>query len=303
MEPIRNHLFARILCKNSRHKENRLHFIKYSLLASLLITTSLVSKEPSEITNSSWANLNLYRGIDQRGGPYTFNDTYVELEFGGRYEWLDMYGYIDYLDVLNDPNSDKHAQENFFADFEPRISLDYLLQQDLSFGAVDELFLAFDLYYGEAAPSMNKGLKVLWMGVGSNINIPWLGLSGVNLYARYIDENYGASNEGGFDGYDLHINWFKPLYSFSDKKFIAFQGYADYEFGSKMPQNAFEETYRTGDSFQSYFGFLLHDEKWALGYGLKLCNNMTQWKDGQNLNGKMTDTTGAAHYFNVTYKF
>lgn len=30
---------------------------------------------------------------------------------------------------------------------------------------------------------------------------------------------------------------------------------------------------------------------------------MTQWKDGEDLNGKETDTTGFANYFNVAYKF
>jgi nucleoside-specific channel-forming protein len=275
--------------------------IAMSLIVQL--TTSVHAKEPSEIANASWMNLNLYRGIDQRGGPYPFSDTYVELEFGGRYEWLELYGYIDYLDAFNDPSSGKHAKDDFFVRVGPKISLDYLLQQDLSFGAVDELFLVFDIAYADAPPGSENGLKLVMTGVGSNINIPWLGLTGVNVYARYFEENYGASNEGGFDGYDFHLNWFKPLYFFSDKKFIAFQGYADYEFGSKMPNNRFEESYRTSDSFQSYLGFWLHAEKWALGYGLKLYNNMTQWKDGQDFNGKTTDTTGAAHYFNVTYKF
>ena len=37
--------------------------------------------------------------------------TYVEkLEFGGRkiWEWLDLYGYIDFIDALNSSSSDKH---------------------------------------------------------------------------------------------------------------------------------------------------------------------------------------------------
>ena len=30
---------------------------------------------------------------------------------------------------------------------------------------------------------------------------------------------------------------------------------------------------------------------------------MTQWKDGEVLNNKKTDTTGFDHYFNLGYKF
>ncbi|MFA7084942.1 MAG: outer membrane protein OmpK [Arcobacteraceae bacterium] len=276
-----------------------------SLILKLILLISFfgVNIYARDVTNYQWANLHLYKGVNQRGGPFAFDDTYVELEFGGRYEWLDLYGYIDFLDVLNSRSSDKHGDNNFFADIEPRISIDYLLNKDLSYGALKELYFAFDIYYADPTPGEDKGLKVIWMGLGSDIEIPWLGKSGVNFYTRFIEENYGASNEHSFDGYVAHINWFKPIYNFTDTRFLAFQGYIDYEFNSKLNDNDFEKEYRTSDSFQSYLGLWLHDKKWALGYGLKAYKNMTQWKDGETLNDKKTDTTGFAHYFNVAYKF
>lgn len=251
-----------------------------------------------DISNHHRVQLNLLKGVQQRGGPFSFEDTYLELEFGGRYEFLQFYGYIDYLDILNDSSSDKHGQDNFFVDIEPRISLDYLFDKDFSYGALKELYLAFDIYYADAPPGLDKGLKVIWMGIGSDIEIPWLGLSGVNLYTRYIEENYLAKNEHSFDGYVAHINWFKPLKFFSNDRFLSFQGYADYEFLSNL-----EDTYRSSDSFQAYLGLWFHAKKWAVGYGLKGYKNMTQWKDNKNLGGKMTNTTGFGHYFNITYKF
>lgn len=265
---------------------------------------NLEARDLSSISNYKWANLHLYKGIDQRGGPYKFNDTYMEFEFGGRYEWLDLYGYIDFLDILNDPTSDKHGQDNYFVDIEPRILLDYLFNKDLSYGIVQELYLAFDIYYADTAPSdTSNGLKILWMGIGSDLDLPWLGKSGVNFYTRYVKDNYGASNENQLDGYVAHINWFKPLHFFSNNRFISFQGYADYEFASSIPNNSFEQTYRTSDSFQSYLGLWYHDKKFAIGYGLKAYKNMTQFKDGKILSGKRTDTTGFGHYFNIAYKF
>ena len=278
---------------------------KVCLIVTIIIGININSfaKDINSITNSQWANLHLYKGVNQRGGPYSFDDTYVEFEFGGRYEWLDLYGYVDFLDVLNDSSSDKHGQDNFFVDIEPRISIDYLLNKDLSYGALKELYFAFDIYYADVPPESDKGLKIVWMGIGSDIEIPWLGKSGVNFYTRYIEDNYSASNEGSFDGYVAHINWFKPLYFFSENKFISFQGYVDYEFGSDLGKTDFEKTYRTSDSFQSYLGLWLHEKKWAVGYGLKAYKDMTQWKDGQDLFGKKTDTTGFGHYFNVAYKF
>ena len=278
-------------------------------LGMMIFGTNLYSedaksiKDPRNISNYQWANLHLYKGINQRGGPFAFDDTYVEFEFGGRYEWLDLYGYIDFIDALNSRSSDKHGDNNFFVDIEPRISIDYLLNKDLSYGALKELYFAFDIYYADPTPGEDKGLKVIWMGLGSDIEIPWLGKSGVNFYTRFVEENYDASNEHSFDGYVAHINWFKPIYHFTENRFLTFQGYIDYEFGSNLKSNDFEKQYRTSDSLQSYLGLWLHDKKWALGYGLKAYKNMTQWKDGEILNNKQTDTSGVAHYFNVAYKF
>lgn len=280
---------------------NKTSNLIFVILILLGVNLNLQAKDISSIANSNWETLHLYHGENQRGGPFAFDDTYVEFEFGGRYEWLDLYGYVDFIDALNSSSSDKHGQNNFFVDIEPRISIDYLTNTDLSYGALKELFFAFDIYYADE-PNGN-GLKVLWMGLGSDIDIPWLGKSGVNFYTRYIEENYGASNENSFDGYVAHINWFKPLYNFTDSRFLSFQGYIDYEFGSDLDNNSFERQYRTSDSLQSYLGLWVHDKKWTVGYGLKAYKDMTQWKDGEILNGKKTDTTGVAHYLNVGYKF
>ena len=276
-------------------------FVLKVFLLSIILVINVSAKNIDSIANSNWQTLHLYHGENQRGGPFAFDDTYVEFEFGGRYEWLDYYGYVDFIDALNSSTSDKHGQNNFFVDIEPRISIDYLTNTDLSYGALKELFLAFDIYYADEPNG--KGLKVVWMGLGSDIDIPWLGKSGVNFYTRYIEENYGASNENSFDGYVAHINWFKPLYNFTDSRFLSFQGYLDYEFGSDLDNNSFEKQYRTSDSLQSYLGFWIHDKKWTAGYGLKVYKDMTQWKDAEVLNGRKTDTTGFAHYFNVGYKF
>ena len=272
-----------------------------NLLFFSFFNIELFAKDISTIENKQWANVILMKGVNQRGGPFKFDDTYLEVEFGGRYEWLDLYGYVDFIDILNSKSSDKHGSNNYFVDIEPRISLDYLFNKDFSYKALKELYLAFDYYYADEPNG--KGLNVLWMGIGSDIDIPWLGTSGVNFYTRYIDENYGASNEHTFDGYVAHINWFKPLYFFTDSRFISFQGYLDYEFGSDLDENSFERQYSTSDSLQSYLGLYLHNKSWLIGYGLKAYKNMTQWKDNEILNGKKTDSTGFGHYFSIAYKF
>ncbi|MDI7059569.1 outer membrane protein OmpK, partial [Pseudomonas aeruginosa] len=82
------------------------------------------------------------------------------------------------------------------------------------------------------------------------------GTVGLNPYARYSDKTYCASNENAWDGYVARMNWFKPLAQFGGKRFIAFQGFFAYEFGSKLPDkdDAFEREYRTDNGFQAFLG-------------------------------------------------
>ncbi|MDE5220271.1 outer membrane protein OmpK [Pseudomonas aeruginosa] len=216
---------------------------------------------------------------------------------------LDLYGYIDYKNLFDDASSDVPDGENWFVDIEPRLSIDRLLGRDFSIGPIREWFVAFDYYYADAR--QGPGLNVLWSGIGTNTELPWLGTVGLNLYARYIDKNYGASNENAWDGYVAHMNWFKPLAQFGGKRFIAFQGFFDYEFGSKLPDkdDAFEHEYRTDNGFQAYLGLWYHTEHWKFGYGAKVYRNMTQWRDGEQLDGRRTDSSGIGHYFNVGYAF
>ncbi|WNC72370.1 outer membrane protein OmpK [Thalassotalea psychrophila] len=291
-----------------------------SFLQSGFVTAATVPEDIHE-NDFLWLNFHLYHGEDQRGGPFKFNDQYLEIEFGGRSGLFDLYGYVDFKDAFNNSDSDAHDGSNMFADIEPRMSLDYLFDKDLSVGIIKEWYIAMDIYYGDnecaqtcvvdvvdevPVTTESSGLKIVWLGIGTDMELPWLGKTGVNLYARLIRENYGATNEDEWDGYAFHMNWFKTLHNFENSGFLAFQGYFDYEFGSDLDEgNSFEQEYRTDTSLQSYLGIWYHlpSSHFAMGYGLKLYDDMTQWKDGTILGGKEVDTSGAGHYFNLTYSF
>ncbi len=290
-------------------------FVRSVLLVLLFVfscTSFAVDYKEGDIhaIDFHWFQTNLYHGVDQRGGPFKFTDSYLELEFGGRSGIVDYYGYVDFLDVLNDSNSERHEKANSFAKLAFRFSFDAMLKKDLAVGAVKEWYFATEFMNSDSEnhwdPTReNRALRVLWLGLGTDTELPWLGLVGLNFQTRYIIENYGASNEESFDGLVFHMNWFKSVYSFGDD-FIAFQGYLDYEFLSSLGDDTGingENFGRTDHSFQTYLGFWYHTKRYALGYGAKFYVNMTQFKHDINFFGNQTDTTGVAHYFNVTYKF
>ena len=64
------------------------------------------------------------------------------MEFGGRSGLFDLYGYVDVFDIFGSYSDDKHNGDNMFMKFAPRMSLDALTGADLSFGPVQELYIA-----------------------------------------------------------------------------------------------------------------------------------------------------------------
>ncbi|WP_084144509.1 outer membrane protein OmpK [Ferrimonas kyonanensis] len=241
-----------------------------------------------------WMQFNLMQSVDARI-PYGAQDTtYLEFEFGGRSGIFDLYGYVDYFDVLGIDGDDRDNSDNMFMKLAPRMSLDALTGKDLSFGPVQEVYLANVLNVGDSA------LVDTYWGVGSDIMVPWFGKVGLNFYARYVDENYGADNESSWDGYMVSFNWFKPFYFFDNGSFISYQGYNDFKFGADEIDD--QEGY-ANHSLESFHGIYWHSDRFAAGYGLKYFINMALVEDGDRPNGVLQDTTGFGHYFAITYKF
>ncbi len=278
--------------------------IKTAILSLIIITTSnvtqLISADYSEGRHSkdyTFLQFNLMHGMKQKNPFGNDTDTYLEMEFGGKKGIVDLYGYIDVLDIAQANYSTMHGSDNFFGEIKPRLSLDSLFKKDLSFLFVEEIYIA------TAGKFADNGLAHYSAGLGTDINVWGLGKVGVNFYSLYKAEDYGSSAEGKFDGYHVDINWFTPLYTFKNNTFIAYQGYFNYTFGS---DNVALDAGRTSTELQTFQGLYWHSQNYAVGYGLKLMDNMAFYKDGtvyDSTTGASHETAGAAHYFTVTYKF
>jgi nucleoside-specific channel-forming protein len=251
-----------------------------------------------------WLQFNVMRSEDAKLPFGNQNDTYLEMEFGGRSGIVDMYGYVDWFDLLDSRTDQRHNSDNMFTKLAPRFSLDAMFHKDLSFGPVQELYISTVTNIGDSA------LWEHYVGLGSDVKVPWFGKMGLNTYARYVRENYGANNEHKFDGYMVSTNWFKPFVFFNNKSFIAYQGYLDYKFGAnKLKNDAADQasfSKHSDHSLEWFNGFYWHNDRYALGYGLKIFNNMAFVQNGTPvpflLKGKQ-ETSGVGHYFSATYKF
>lgn len=229
-----------------------------------------------------WTQFNLMYAANQQ--PTSSDHDYMEMEFGGRSGLFDLYSYVDVFNLTTDSGSDKSGADKLFMKFAPRVSMDALTGIDMSFGPIQELYIASLLEWdGGNDPWSVNNQKI---GIGSDVMVPWLGKVGLNLYKIYE----GTSKD--WNGYHLATNWFKPFYFFENGSFLSYQGYIDYEFGKK------ESATTTSSGLGWFNGLYWHSERYAVGYGMKLFKDVYGLKDRPGF-----DASGVGHYFAVTYKF
>jgi nucleoside-specific channel-forming protein len=212
----------------------------------------------------------------------------MEMEFGGRSGIFDLYGYVDVFNLTSDSSSDKaDASSKIFMKFAPRMSLDAVTGKDLSFGPVQELYVASEITWDGATSKVDAfAVNQQKIGLGSDVMVPWLGKMGLNLYSTY------DSNKKDWNGFQLSTNWFKPFYFFENGSFISYQGYLDFQFGMK-------DEYSTSSTGGAMFnGIYWHSDRFAVGYGLKAYQDVYGIEDTKGFR-----SSGVGHYLAVTYKF
>ncbi|MDG3087365.1 outer membrane protein OmpK [Vibrio hannami] len=237
-----------------------------------------------------WMQFNLMGAFNEKGaGPESTHD-YLEMEFGGRSGIFDLYGYVDVFNLTSDSGSDKAGADKMFMKFAPRMSLDAVTGKDLSFGPVKELYVATLMEWDNSVNNQKIGL-------GSDVELPWFGKVGMNLYATY------AGSQKDWNGFQFSTNWFKPFHFFENGSFISYQGYIDYQFGmDDSAGNKFNTTSSNGGAM--FNGIYWHSDRYAIGYGLKLYKDVYGFKDGEALPWTSTvESSGVGHYIAVTYKF
>ncbi|GGP42668.1 outer membrane protein OmpK [Shewanella saliphila] len=250
-----------------------------------------------------WLQFNAMYSIGEKPENPAAGDqhNYLEMEFGGRSGVVDLYGYVDVFNLATETtdNGDKNPgseTSKLYMKFAPRFSIDAITGKDLSFGPVQEVYFStlfsWDGLNGE-------GVNNTYWGVGADVNVPWLGKTGMNLYGLYDMNNHK------WNGYQFSANWFKPFYFFENKSFLSFQGYIDYQFGADESYWPIEENgplvKGLSDSGGNiFFGLYWHSDRYALGYGLKGFKDVYTITDG---GATGLDSTGWSHYLSATYKF
>lgn len=262
--------------------------------------------EPGHERDNKWVNFNLISAQGLKGGGEDIDDTYLEIKLGGRKGIFDFWGYVDFYDALgdsysgyNEGSSDKtsHKKTNFFSELHPRMSIDGLLNKDLSIGPVKEWYVAGYMKSGDT------DLNTKGLGIGTDLKVPWFGIMPLNLYALYVEEDFNSTREGKWDGYLVKTSWMKSLYKFENGSYLAYQGYMNYAWDQGYDSK--KDSGKSDDEFQWYNGLFWHNKDFALGYALKYVKDMRNFTDGAE--NKFADhdneSTGFEHHFTATYKW
>jgi len=258
-----------------------------------------------------WMQFNIMYSINEKPSiADNLDHDYLELEFGGRSGIVDLYGYVDVFNLANTDSSDSDKTDGaskIFMKLSPRFSLDAMTEKDLSFGPVQEVYIAtlfnwggggitgsrFNDVQGQPDVVIDGDINNSFWGVGSDVMVPWFGKVGMNLYGLY------DLNIKDWNGYQFSMNWFKPFVTFDNNSFIAYQGYVDYQFGADANDAVFVPT--TAHGGVMFNGIYWHSDRYSLGYGMKIYNDVYTVKDGAGDLG--LESTGYSHYFAAIYKF
>jgi nucleoside-specific channel-forming protein len=272
--------------------------LAFAAIALAVISGPVLATDYSEGLHKNdykWMQANLMYSIDELPNDPSTGEkhNYLELEFGGRSGIVDLYGYVDVFNLgsSDDDSSDKGSgASKIFMKLAPRFSLDAITGRDMSFGPVQEVYIAtlFNWGGGEIGGDVNNSF---W-GLGTDVMVPWFGKVGMNLYGLY------DINKKEWNGAQFSTNWFKPFYHFDNESFIAYQGYIDYQFGADADSTAFVPTTSSGGVM--FNGIYWHSDRYSVGYGLKGYQDVYTVKDKAGALG--LESTGFSHYFAVTYK-
>lgn len=246
-----------------------------------------------------WSQFNLmYVEGEKPNAPDANGHDYLELEFGGRSGVVELYGYVDVFNLTNSSDSGKtDGAGKMFMKLAPRFSIDGMTGKDLSFGPIQELYVATLFNFGGAGitgtrphddydPITNPNEDPVAIdgdtnngniGLGADVMVPWFGKVGMNLYAQY------DINTKDWNGYQFSTNWFKPFINFDNGSFISYQGYIDYQFGATDEGNIYTPKVSSGGAM--FNGIYWHSERYSVGYGLKLYNNVYTLEDGAGIVG------------------
>ena len=287
---------------------NPIYKLLLSSAALATLSNTVIAADYSEGLHKNdykWMQFNIMYSINEKPSiADNLDHDYLELEFGGRSGIVDLYGYVDVFNLANTDSSDSDKTDGaskIFMKLSPRFSLDAMIGKDLSFGPVQEVYIATLFNWGGGGitgvdgngNSISGDVNNSFWGVGSDVMVPWFGKVGMNLYGLY------DLNIKDWNGYQFSMNWFKPFVTFDDNSFIAYQGYVDYQFGADANDAVFVPTTTHGGVM--FNGIYWHSDRYSLGYGMKIYNDVYTVKDGAGVLG--LESTGYSHYFAAIYKF
>jgi len=160
--------------------------IKIVIVLTLILSTSTYAQTNADLQL-------LYGNFDGNTAMYDTEDgggkstlTYESFSYN---KVGDLYAFLDYMvanDTLYVPGSAKGTQTAFYGEIQPRLSLSYVTDHTLSFGLIQDIFVATQLNAGSGAD-----YKAAMIGLGINADLIGFDSFATNIYIK--NENFKPS--------------------------------------------------------------------------------------------------------------
>ena len=192
------------------------------MLKKILFTTLLFSLNALfafSTTNIEYlyGNFDGNSGFDTKGGKST-----ITVENFSTFTYGDFFGFVDIVRA-NDRFKNTDKKYELYFELSPRISFGKILQKDLSFFFVKDLFIAGQ--YNRQMHKFNDYHAELY-GLGSDLNIKGFDIFGLNFYKK--EQNFGKNS------YQLSANYISE-HIFGAP--LVVDGFLDWTTGDFLSQN------------------------------------------------------------------
>ena len=271
------------------------------IIATILLVLGFATATFAEYKpwNFNMVQIALYHGENSADCTReSVDDIFVEIEGFHRYKLLDFYWFTDFFDILNSTKSDMHdVKPSVYGEFNPRISLDGLIDKNLSWWKFKEWFLSYQFDFDNG--DYEGGLQRHQIGIGTYFALEKFDYVRLNLFARYATKSYGKPNEKKWDGYLFNAAYSAPLHKFNNGWAFIYSGWVDYVFGareSKKYNNDWNGTSGTDNSLQWYNQLTLQIKHFSISASIKLNNNFTEVVENSNNSSNSTQYILGLHY-------
>lgn len=219
--------------------------------------------------------------INTHYGPEATTGILGKYEAYGNKGFLEFFGYMDIPKIFGVSSSNASGiwdnGSRAFVELQPRLSLSKMTGSNYSWGPFRDILASWDITYDAGSQGKTSRSLKIYSGVGTTLVTGPVSTK-LDIFARYVGDNYGAANANSWDGYKFEARPFYMIHKFENNVNLAYSGIWEFDFGSKLKDKA--GSFRTNDAQVLYNGLSLTTTRYTFSLGTRYFRHGSQFDSG-----------------------